>query len=298
MKYPLLLTILFSFFSLPAYANGQQNIFMPSLKKISLLEQKFSGRIGIYAIDINSHKIIAYRANERFPLQSTLKFMAVSALLKLNNKNTLKNKICYTKKDLISWHPVTGKYIASGMTLNSLAEAAISYSDNPAINLIMKSLGGPKSITAFAHAIGNKSFKLLHYEGNLNSNPNNKEDTATPKDMAISLQKVVLGKLLAEPQRKELIMWMRNNTTGYKRIRAGVPNGWIVADKTGSGNFGIANDIGVLWSPSCKPIVLAIYTIQDGRPSAKAREDIVAKTTHIILSAYSKIDSCFKTTNL
>jgi beta-lactamase class A len=86
---------------------------------------------------------------------------------------------------------------------------------------------------------------------------------------------------------------MRNNTTSYKRMRAGAPMGWVVADKTGGGDYGINNDIGILWSPTCKPIVLAIYTIQN-KQDAKSRDDIMASITDIILDEFSKNDPCFK----
>jgi beta-lactamase class A len=191
---------------------------------------------------------------------------------------------------------VTGKYLKNGMTLEALSEAAITYSDNPAMNLIMKKLGGPNSITDFGHSIGNMTFNVEHYEGNLNSNPNDSHDTSTPKDMAVSLQKLMLGNVLAPSQRSQLVTWMKNNTTSYKRMRAGAPLGWTVADKTGSGDYGIANDIGILWSPLCKPIVLAIYTVQN-KSDAKKRDDIVATTTSIILDEFAKKDSCFNELN-
>jgi beta-lactamase class A len=70
-----------------------------------------------------------------------------------------------------------------------------------------------------------------------------------------------------------------------------------VADKTGSGRFGIANDIGIAWSPACKPIVLAIYTVRNER-NAKQRNDIVAATTSMIFNAFAKIDRCFAATSL
>ncbi len=199
--------------------------------------------------------------------------------------------------DLVFWHPVTGKYIGTGMTLKALSRATISYSDDPAINLIIKNTGGLKAVTAFSYQIGNKTFHLMHYEPNLNSNPKNHDDSSTPKDMAINLEKLTLGNILQNSARQELMTWMRNSTTGYKRIRAGVPVGWAVADKTGSGSFGIANDIGVVWSPTCKPIIIAIYTVQNKR-GAEPNNDVVAKTTQIVLNAYSKIDRCFDATNL
>src|SRR5271165_6064577 len=62
--------------------------------KLAKLEASFDGRIGVYAIDTNNGQIIAYRSNERFPIQSTMKMIGVAALLKLgeSNKNLLQEK--------------------------------------------------------------------------------------------------------------------------------------------------------------------------------------------------------------
>lgn len=297
MKYILLITLAISFTSISTLVNAEQT-HSQLQEKLENLEKDFNGKMGVYAIDTNSNQIIARRANERFPVQSTMKLIGVAAILKESHhsKNLLHEKIHYTKDDLISWHPVTGKYVKNGMTLEALSEAAISYSDNPAINLIMKKFGGPTFVTNFAHSIGNKTFNVEHYDGDLNSNPEDSHDTSTPKDMAISVQKLTLGNILTKSERDQLVTWMRNNTTGYKRIRSGVPGGWVVADKTGSGNYGIANDIGILWSPLCKPIVVAIYTVRN-KQDAKWREDVIAETTSIILDEFAKNDSCFAALN-
>lgn len=286
MKYLFLLITAIFFINSSVLADTQ---------KLEQLENNFHGKIGVYAINTNNNQVIAHRADERFPVQSTIKLMVVSALLQQSDKrsNLLQQKIHYTKNDLIFWHPVTGMHVASGMTLAALSEAAMSYSDNTAANLIIKKLGGPKTITNFARSIGNNTLNLEHYEGSLNSNPKIQDDTATPKDMAISLQKLTLGNILSQSQKTQLITWMRNNTTGYKRIRSGVPIGWAVADKTGSGDYGIANDIGIMWSPTCKPIVLAIYTVQNNQ-DAKRRDDIVAAATNIVFEEFAKNSPCFK----
>lgn len=268
-------------------------------KQLAGLELSFNGNIGMYAIDTNSNKILSYRAEERFPVQSTMKFIGVAAFLKQSESNPdlLKENIKYTVKDIQSWHPISGKYIKTGMTLGEMAEAAITYSDNPSMNLIMKKFGGPKFTTDFARSIGNNSYNVIHYDGNdLNTDMNKLPDTATPHDMALSLQKVLLGDILTKANRTKLTAWMKDNTTGYKRIRSGVPIGWIVAEKTGSGDHGIANDIGIIWSPSCKPIILAIYTTQN-KKNAQTREDIVASTTSIVLKQFEKYDKCFNSGN-
>ena len=294
MKYLSLFIITLSVTSLSAFANKEavnDTTFQKSLEKV---ERSFDGKIGVYAIDTNNNQILAYRADERFPFQSTFKLLGAAALLQKSDhdKKLLKERIKYTEKDLLSWHPITGKYVKSGMTLEGLAAATVSYSDTSAINLIIKKFGGPTFITKFARSIGNKSFNLVHNEPNLNSNPNYPDDTVTPKDMAISVEKLTQGHILTKRQQAQLVTWMMNTTTSYKRMRAAAPLAWVVADKTGSGNYGVANDIGIMWSPSCKPIVLAIYT-EGTKQAAKSREDIVATTTAMILNEFAKNNTCF-----
>jgi beta-lactamase class A len=49
-----------------------------------------------------------------------------------------------------------------------------------------------------------------------------------------------------------------DNKTG-SRLRAGLPAGWRVGDKTGSGERGTTNDVGLAWPPQSAPILIAVY---------------------------------------
>lgn len=269
----------------PAFANMNT--------ALNALEKNFDVKIGLYALDLNTHQVIAHRSNERFPTQSTYKFMGAAALLDQSAKHriSLDEIIHYTQMDLTGWQPITEQHLATGMTLEALAAASVSYSDTPAMNLISKRMGGPAFAATFANSIGNSSFNVSHYEGELNSDPNNTDDTVTPKDMALSMQKILLGHALPDPLRQKLLLWMRDNTTGDKRIRAGTPAGLIVADKTGSGDYGVANDIALIWKPHCKPIVLTIYTVRKS-PDAERQDAVLAKATTLVLNEFKKKDTC------
>jgi Na+-driven multidrug efflux pump len=52
---------------------------------------------------------------------------------------------------------------------------------------------------------------------------------------------------------------MRSSRTGDQRLRAGMPPGWRIGEKTGTGPRGTSNDIGVLWPPGRAPVVLACF---------------------------------------
>ena len=94
-------------------------------------------------------------------------------------------------------------------------------------------------------------------------------------------------------KRQLLKTWLIANTTGDNRIRAGVPKGWIVGDKTGTGSYGTTNDIGIIWPPHCAPIVIAIYYTQDNK-NAKPKSQVIAAATQLVLESFAHSDSCLQ----
>jgi beta-lactamase class A len=257
--------------------------------RLAVLETSSGGRLGVAAWSSADHTKLDYRADERFPVCSTSKVLIASAILKRSEKEAglLEQRIHYTKSDLVAYSPVTERHVDSGMTVAELCAAALDYSDNTSANLLMKLLGGPSAVTAFARSIGDETFRLDRWETELNSAiPGDLRDTSTPSAMAHSLQRVALGDALAAPQRNQLQAWLRANTTGSMRIRAGAPADWIVGDKTGTGDFGTTNDIAVLWPPARPPVVVALYFTQREK-DAKPRDDVLASAARIVVESFN-----------
>ncbi|WP_432721696.1 class A beta-lactamase [Jeongeupia wiesaeckerbachi] len=253
------------------------------------LERRYGGRLGVCALDTGSGVRLGYRMNERFAFCSTFKAMLAGAILarSVGDAGLLQRRVRYTQADLVSYSPISGRHIADGMTVAELCAAAIQYSDNTAANLLIRQLGAPADVTAFARSIGDDAFRLDRWETELNTAlPGDLRDTTTPAAMARSLQALALGNVLPAPQRTQLQDWLRGNTTGAKRIRAGVPAGWQVGDKTGSGDYGTTNDIAVLWPPGRAPLVLAVYFTQP-RADAKWPDAVIADAAGIAVTALS-----------
>jgi beta-lactamase class A len=251
------------------------------------LEKSHGGRLGICAVDTATGREIRYRAEERFPFCSTFKAMAAAAVLARagTDPGLLERRIPYTRADLVTYSPITEKHTGAGMTVADLCAAAVQYSDNTAGNLLIKLLGGPSALTAFMRGIGNRSFRLDRWETELNTAiPGDPRDTATPADMAHSLKSLVLDKALPSAQQARLKQWLVGNTTGDRRIRAGVPAGWQVGDKTGTGSYGTANDIAVLWPPARPPIVLAVYSTHPSK-TGKPSDAVIAEATRMVVAA-------------
>lgn len=253
--------------------------------QLARLEKDSGGRLGVAALNTADGRKVLHRADERFPLCSTFKMVVAAAVL-AREPSMLKKRIAYDKADLLPHSPITSKHVGEGMTVAELCEATLQYSDNAAANLLMKQLGGPAVVTAYARAIGDSEFRLERWETELNSAlPGDPRDTTTPLAMARSLQKLVLGDTLPVAQRRQLKEWMVGNTTGATRIRAGVPSGWTVADKTGAGDYGTVNDIAVIWPAGKAPIVLAVYLTQSGKDD-KHRPEIHGEVAKVIIEAF------------
>lgn len=100
-----------------------------------------------------------------------------------------------------------------------------------------------------------------------------------------NLRRLVLDEGLDSRGRDLLTDWLKRNTTGDQSIRAAVPAGWTVADKTGGGFKGETNDIAVIWPPDRAPIVMAVLTVPEDPTSTKGKPTIAA-AARIVLRAF------------
>ena len=251
------------------------------------VERELKGELGVAAIDTATGRSIGYRQDQRFPMCSTFKVVLAAAVLAraAGEPGLLDRRLSLPKSVFVEWSPITGKHVDGELSVAQLCAATLQYSDNTAANVLLREVGGPAGLTRHARALGDEHFRLDRWETELNTaTPGDERDTTTPLAMARTLQKLLLLDGLPPAGRNTLRDWMLGNTTGAARIRAGVPAGWQVADKTGTGSYGSANDIAVIYPPGKPPIVLAIYTRQPEK-NANARNDIIAQAAKIAVSA-------------
>jgi beta-lactamase class A len=262
--------------SLHAIADDAQSELQRGL---TALERKHGGRLGVAILDSASGKLVTQRGDERFALCSTFKFLAAAlVLLRIDRQEeSLTRRVVYSKDDLVTYSPTTEKHVERGLTISEICEAAMVLSDNTAGNLLLDSFGGPMGLTAFMRSLGDTVSRLDRRETELNeATPGDPRDTTTPRAMLDMLRKIVLGSLLSASSREQLIAWLVANKTGNRRLRAGVPQGWRVGDKTGGGSNGATNDIAVIWPPDRAPILVAAY-YAEARATDDERNAVLAE---------------------
>jgi beta-lactamase class A len=247
-----------------------------AVARLAQLERRDGGLLGVEVRDTATGRRFGHRADERFPMCSTFKAVAAAAVLARADagKDDLNRRIAYGRDALLSYAPVTSKHVETGMTLAELCAAAVVWSDNTAANLMLDTLGGPEGITAFARAHGDTVTRLDRTEPTLNTAiPGDPRDTTSPAAMVGLLETVLLGKALSTESRGRLTGWMHDSPTGLKRLRAGLPEGWRTADKTGTGDNGTANVVALIHRPDGAPILAAVYLT--GSPAEPAARDAV-----------------------
>ncbi len=224
---------------------------------LAALEATHGGRLGVTAVDTGSGRTFGRRAGERFPMCSTYKVLTAAAVLARAEQGqlSLDQPVTYTQADLLTYAPVTRQNIGAGsMTVAALCAAAVGVSDNTAANLLLNLIGGPSGWTRYARSLGDETSRLDRAEPALNTAiPGDPRDTTTPAAMARNLNTLMFGAALTTPSRAQLENWMRDSRITATLLRAGLPRNWHVGDKSGSGDNGTRNDIGIIRRARCRP---------------------------------------------
>ncbi|MEU8660574.1 class A beta-lactamase [Actinoplanes philippinensis] len=249
------------------------------------LEQRFGARLGVYALDTATGRTVTHRADERFAHASTVKALQAGVVLRRASDDDLRAVVRYERSDLLGHAPITAKHVATGMSLGDLLAASLQYSDNTAANLLFEHLGGPDALDRELRSLGDRTTSVDRIEPQLNeARPGDTRDTSSPRAVGGTLQTLVLGDALPVARRDQLTTWLRGNTTGGPYIRAGVPAGWSVGDKTGSGGYGTRNDIAVVWPPAGAPLVIAVMSDRGVRDAPSA-DTLIAEATEEVVAA-------------
>lgn len=237
------------------------------------IEAALGGRVGVFALDTGNDRQLAHRADERFAMCSTFKWVLAAAIIARTERGklSLEERVRYGKADLLDPSLITARHAEEGfMTVASLAEAAVTVSDNTAANLLLVKLGGPAGLTEFVRSLGDTVTRLDRNEPDLNDNKaGDPRDTTSPRAMVGLMRKILCGDALSPAGRERLLGWLRACETGKDRLRAGLPRDWIAGDKTGSGQHGAVNDIAIATPPGRAPILIAAY-LSDAESQFKA----------------------------
>lgn len=254
--------------------------------RLAALEDRYNAQVGFYGVNLGSKRALGYRENDMFAHCSTFKAYVAAQILQKDQRGELRltDPVYIDPAALVSVaSPITEPHAGGHLSLSDLCAAAVRQSDNTATNLMVAMLGGPSSVTDFARSVGDDRTWTVRWEPELNSAiPGDPRDTTSPRAMSTGFLTMLTGETLDDPHRAQLKEWMSTIVTGDKRIRAGLPPDWSIADKTGSGDYGSTNDLGVAFGPGGERLQLGVMArTRSDDPQAPWTDALIADVTRV-----------------
>lgn len=258
---------------------------------LAALEQRVRGRLGFFALDTATGRTWAHRADERFATASTFKALLAARVAQGVDAGQWRweDAVALTAADRVSHAPAFDRLLPHGQaTLAALVRGILVESDNPCANLLLRHCcGTPAGLTGWLRAQGDDVTRLDRWETALNENaPGDPRDTTTPRAFARSLQHLLLGPGLTRASQARLWADMQASTTGLKRLRAGVPAGWRVLDKTGTGARGAVNDVGLVFPPGGRAPWVVVALQSDSTADTDVLSAVVAEALRERVAAW------------
>lgn len=258
-------------------AHSDAGAAIDSAADLAALERASGGKLGVSLLHPQRGQVLAHREAESFPTASTIKFLLSAAVLARVDAGevSLDQRIPVRAEDMRSGASVTGRHVGKDMTVRDMCRGIMVWSDNPGVALLLPLVGGEAGFEAFLREHGDDS--------TVPSDIMEGRSTTSPGAMARNLERFVLDDTLSTASRQQLADWLIENRTGDARVRAGMPEGWRVGDKTG-GMAGVSNDIAVLWPlAGGTPWLLSLY-LKESSLEGALRDTVLRRATQLAAS--------------
>ena len=254
------------------------------------------GRIGIYAADIDGPRAATINANQAFPMASTVKVAIAATYLQAVDEGRLRLDNSYPLRIGTGLTGPDGRVITrEGMSLTaqSLIELMITKSDNQATDAVLSAVGGPSAVNRWLLASGiaglrvDRDIATLLRDDREKNDPVlglDKRDTVTPAAMVQLLGALHRGQVLSPQSRAVLLGAMSRCQTGKTRIRALLPEGTLVAHKTGT-LWAQTSDVGIIRLPDGRNVALAVYVT--GQSSHAAQAQTIAQVARTVYDSFT-----------
>jgi beta-lactamase class A len=238
-----------------------------------------------------------FHAADPLPMQSVYKLPISMAMLHAieQGRFTLTQTIRFLPSDLIApdqYSPLRDAHPHgdADIPVQDLIHGALVDSDGVASDMLMRALGGPAAVNAYIRSLGIHGIEIRDTEKTLGRDVQlENRNTAEPRAMVALLRLDADHSPLTPDHTSLLLGWMRSTHTGDHRLRALLPPGTVVADKTGTAGTGrnytnATNDVGLITLPDGRILAVAVLVADSAAPEA-IREHVIAEIGQAIWSA-------------
>ena len=268
-----------------------------------LADKAKPGRMGILVLDPATGATAKVNADHPYMMMSVFKAPVAAAVLAQieAGKLTLTQTVHLVPADVVagSGVPSLGDRLAKGpldVSVDELLTDAVTQSDNTAVDALVRLAGGGQVITRYLEGkgvhgmridVGERDFGRIFDKVGYPAVLDAKENTTTLEAAADFLRKLQAGELLSPASTQRLLAMMTAQVIP-NRIRAGLPSGYSLADKTGTGatvdnRISAFNDIGIVTAPDGRRMIVAAF-LRDSPANADQRNALFAELGRIVAS--------------
>ena len=280
-------------------------------KRLDELAASYREPVGIAVADTSEGWMAQVAGDDAFPQQSVSKlWVAMTTMDALDQgKLSLDQDVFLGPQDRsVFFQPISHKIGATGYatTLRDLVRRALIESDNAANDKLLAEVGGVdavadmlarKNLTGIRMGADEKNLQAkiagLTWSPEMGVGGNFKDararlpdsvrdaamhaylenplDGATPAGLATALVALKRGELLSQESTDTFLSTMSEARTGPRRLKGGLPSGWSIAHKTGTGqdwrggSIGI-NDVAVLTAPDGRSYAVVVLMKRTTKP--------------------------------
>lgn len=257
------------------------------------------GRVGVAALVLETGEIVSLNGDQRFPMQSVYKFPIGMAVLSQVDQGllALDQQVRVETSDFVSdmqHSPIRDEY-PQGVELSvaELLRYTVSESNSTASDVLLRLVGGPEVVTAYLRDLDVNDIMVANTEKELGQDHAVQyRNYATPDATVMLLRALHEGKGLSESSQVLLLQLMTETPTGLNRIKGMLPDGTVVAHKTGSSRTvdGVAaatNDVGLVALPNGQHLAIAVF-VSDSTVDYATREEVIAQIARATWDAWSE----------
>jgi len=271
-------------------------------RQIALIADGSQGRIGVFAVDLATGREISVLGDQRFPMASTSKIAIAATYLEGVDQGrfslTSEFPLMVPQRSARFSSAVAPVRPGEYLSASQLIDLMITRSSNPATDALLAAVGGPAAVNDWARRAGIEHFSLTRDIATLVRDDGEFDpavhidlrDSATPQSMVQLVSGIYQGRWLSAESRAVIMSAMERCRTGARRIPALMPDGVLVAHKTGSLN-NTSSDIGIITLPDGRSIALAIYVT--GQTNRGNRESRIANIARAIYDGYQATGPSF-----
>lgn len=265
--------------------------------EIARIAAQAHGRVGVACALSGKPLDCDLHAADAFPMQSVYKLPIAMTMLHAveQGRFRLDQKVRFLPSDRIApdqysrlqaEHPQANLEVP----IEDLLRLAVSQSDGVASDILVRVLGGPPTPDAYVRSLGIHGIHIMDTEKTLGRDVKLEDrDSAEPRALVALLRMLADDSPLSPDHTQLLLGWMTASHTGDRRVKALLPPGTVVADKTGTSGTGrpvtnATNDAALITLPNGRRLALVVM-VADSAASSPQREKVIAEIGKAVYDA-------------